>query len=178
MTFTINENHVITAVTVDGITHECSLQIDADWVPFLSGYIINQDNNEITGVLVGDENNESRWVYDGGCSAPYDLEQIETDGYVVGAPEVNIIYKGTKYNYIKVWNGTVWLTDRSIGNKMFDTDNDEYLNYTINYLPVNIQFVQVNEKDYSVMSTSGVYTADHNGTWAIYDDGHWERLDK
>ena len=179
MTFTIDEkNHVITAVTVDGITHECSLQIDAEWVPVLDGYIINQDNTEISGVLVGDENNETRWVYDGGCSAPQELEQVEPDGYVVAGPEVNIVYRGTKYNYIKVWDGTVWLTDRSIGNKLFDTDNDGYLNYTINYLPINLQFVQVNEKDYSVVSTSGVYTADHNGTWAIYDDGHWERLDK
>jgi hypothetical protein len=84
---------------------------------------------------------------------------------------------GTKYNYIKVWDGNVWLTDRTIGNKLWDTDGDGHLNYTINYLPVHIQFVQVNEADYSVVSESLVYTADHNGTWAIYDDGHWERLD-
>ena len=175
--FTIDENYVITAVTVDDITHECSLQIDAEWVPFLGGYIIAQDNTEIFGVLVGDEDDETRWVYDGGCSAPYDLEQLEPDGYLVAGPEVNLVYMGTKYNYIKAWDGTVWLTDRTIGNKLFDTDGDGHLNYTINYLPISIQFIQVNENDYSVMSTSMVYTADHNGTWAIYDDGHWERLD-
>lgn len=131
--------------------------------------------------MVGDEKDSTNWVWIGDCVPPSELIQEPENGeYVplIAGPEVNIVYRGTKYNYIKVWDGTVWLTDRAIGNKMFDTDNDGYLNYTINYLPISIQFVQVNEKDYSVKSTSGVYTADHNGTWAIYDDGHWERLDK
>lgn len=175
--FTVDENYVITAINVDGVIYHCSLQINANWKPYLQSYIINNDGTEISGVMVGDENNEDNWAGDGDCFVANN-ETWTPNVTIIDAPEVNIVYRGTKYNYIKVWNGTVWLTDRSIGNKLFDTDNDGYLNYTINYLPISIQFVQVNEKDYSVMSTSGVYTADHNGTWAIYDDGHWERLDK
>lgn len=175
--FTVDENYVITAINVDGVIYHCSLQINANWVPYLQSYVINDTETEISGVMVGNENNEDDWVEDGDCFG-INTETWTPDATVIDAPEVNIVYRGTKYNYIKVWNGTVWLTDRAIGNKMFDTDNDGYLNYTINYLPISIQFVQVNEKDYSVKSTSGVYTADHNGTWAIYDDGHWERLDK
>ena len=175
--FTVDENYVITAINVDGVIYHCSLQINADWKPYLQSYIINNDETEISGVMVGDENNGDNWVEDGDCFVANN-ETWTPNVTVIDAPEVNIVYRGTKYNYIKVWNGTVWLTDRSIGNKLFDTDNDGYLNYTINYLPISLQFVQVNEKDYSVVSTSGVYTATHNGTWAIYDDGHWERLDK
>jgi hypothetical protein len=172
--FIIDENYVITAVEIDGITHECSLQINSTWDPYLDGYV--EDNGEIVCVMVGDKNNENNFVYDGTFSIN-GVDSEEDTGGITPAPEVNLVYMGTKYNYIKVWDGTVWLTDRSIGNKMYDTDNDGHLNYTINYLPISIQFVQVNEKDYSVMSESMVYTADHNGTWAIWDDGHWERLD-
>ena len=178
--FTIDENYVITAITIDGITTECHLQIDEDWVPYVEGYNISLDNTTISNILVGDEEDSTNWVWTGDCVPPSELiQEPETGEYVplIAGPEVNLVYMGTKYNYIKVWDGTVWLTDRSIGNKMWDTDGDGHLNYTINYLPISIQFVQVNERDYSVMSTSMVYTADHNGTWAIWDDGHWERLD-
>ena len=174
--FTVDENYVITAIDVDGVIYHCSLQINANWVPYLQSYIINNAGTEISGVMVGDENDEDNWVEDGDCLG-INTETWTPDVTVIDAPEVNLVYMGTKYNYIKVWDGTVWLTDRAIGNKLFDTDGDGHLNYTINYLPISIQFIQVNETDYSVMSTSMVYTADHNGTWAIYDDGHWERLD-
>lgn len=178
--FTIDENYVITAITIDGITTECHLQINEDWEPYVEGYNISFDNTTISNILVGDENDSTNWVWTGDCVPPSELIQ-ETDAgeYVplIPTPEVNLVYMGTKYNYIKVWDGDVWLTDRTIGNKLWDTDGDGHLNYTINYLPVHIQFVQVNEEDYSVVSESTVYTADHNGTWAIYDDGHWERLD-
>lgn len=178
--FTIDENYVITAITIDGVTAECHLQIDANWVPYVFSYNINVDNTEISNILVGDEEDDTNWVWDGDCTPPHELIQDDTPVEYVDAipgPEVNLVYMGTKYNYIKVWDGNVWLTDRGIGNKLWDTDNDGHLNYTINYLPVSIQFVQVNETDYSIVSESQVYTADHNGTWAIYDDGHWERLD-
>lgn len=173
--FTIDENYVITAIEINGVTVECHLQIDADWVPYVTGYIQDDITHEITGVCVNDENAD-RSVSFGGIS-PTDYTVYPSAGHENPAPEVNLVYMGTKYNYIKVWDGNVWLTDRTIGNKLWDTDGDGHLNYTINYLPVSIQFVQVNETDYSVVSESTVYTADHNGTWAIYDDGHWERLD-
>lgn len=174
--FIIDSNYVITAVTIDGVTYNCSIQIDAEWVPYLTGYVISDDGTTISGVSVGDADNSTRYASDGDCGSTAETEgssQFEP----IPAPEVNLVYMGTKYNYIKVWDGNVWLTDRTIGNKLWDTDGDGHLNYTINYLPVHIQFVQVNEEDYSVVSESLVYTADHNGTWAIYDDGHWERLD-
>lgn len=174
--FVINENYVITEVNIDGESYECSLQIDADWVPYVIGYTSLADGT-ITGVCVGDEANSERSVASGDCGEVTHLPFDTDAGEYFPPPEVNLVYMGTKYNYIKVWDGNVWLTDRTIGNKLWDTDGDGHLNYTINYLPVHIQFVQVNEEDYSVVSESTVYTADHNGTWAIYDDGHWERLD-
>lgn len=172
--FTIDSNYVITAVEINGITYNCSIQIDENWEPYVLAWVIN-DSDVISGVSVGDANDETRFGSYGDCSA--DIAPTVNVIEPVPTPEVNLVYMGTKYNYIKVWDGNVWLTDRTIGNRLWDTDGDGHLNYTINYLPVHIQFVQVNESDYSVVSESLVYTADHNGTWAIYDDGHWERLD-
>ena len=169
--FTIDENYVITAIEIDGVTYTCSIQIAEGWEPYLILYALEED--ALLEAIVGDVNDDSNFGAYGECDT-FKTEQDDSSFFI---PEVNLVYMGTKYNYIKVWDGAVWLTDRAIGNRLFDTDGDGHLNYTINYLPVSIQFIQVNETDYSVMSTSMVYTADHNGTWAIYDDGHWERLD-
>lgn len=171
--FTIDENYVITAIEIDGVTYTCSIQIAEGWEPYLMSYSVEDD--ALVDAIVGDANDDSNFGTYGDCSAS--IPEKSNPMEPVPAPEVNLVYMGTKYNYIKVWDGNVWLTDRTIGNKLWDTDGDGHLNYTINYLPVHIQFVQVNESDYSVVSESLVYTADHNGTWAIYDDGHWERLD-
>ena len=173
--FTIDENYVITAIEIDGVTYNCSIQIAEGWEPYLLLYSLNEES-ALLEAIVGDANDDAAFGTYGDCGA-FKLEHNDPNVVEIPDPEVNLVYMGNKYNYIKVWDGTVWLTDRAIGNKLFDTDNDGHLNYTINYLPISIQFIQVNENDYSVMSTSMVYTADHNGTWAIYDDGHWERLD-
>ena len=170
--FTIDENYVITAIEIDGVTYTCSIQIAEGWEPYLILYALDEED-ALLEAIVGDANSDSNFGTYGDCGA-FKTEQDDSSFFI---PEVNLVYMGTKYNYIKVWDGTVWLTDRALGNKLFDTDNDGHLNYTINYLPISIQFIQVNETDYSIMSTSMIYTADHNGTWAIYDDGHWERLD-
>ena len=97
--FIIDENYVITAVEIDGITHECSLQITSTWDPYLDGYV--EDNGEIVCVMVGDKNNENNFVYDGTFSIN-GVDSEEYTGGITPAPEVNLVYMGTKYNYIRL----------------------------------------------------------------------------
>lgn len=174
--FTIDSNYVITTVTIDGVTYNCSIQIDAEWVPYLTGYVISDDGTTISGVSVGDADNSTRYASDGDCSS---TAETEGSGQFEPIPpetfDVTILYDGTKYTNMKCWSGYIWFTDRNIGNPLWN-DGSQYLKYTVGYAPVNLQLTKVVKGD--VVEESEVYIARDSGSWIIHDDGTWERYEE
>lgn len=175
--FTIDSNYVITALEVNGVTYNCSLQITADWVPFLLSCGWNSDMTEIDGVCVGDETNENNFVFDGTCdSVVTDFAPLDNiEPWTPPTYEVTIFYDGTKYTNMKCWHDYIWFTDRNVGNPLW-SDGSEYLKYTVGYAPVNLQLTKV--ENGKVVEESEVYVAEHSGAWIIHDDGSWERYEE
>lgn len=171
--FTIDENYVITAIDIDGVVYNCSLQIDADWVPYLRSNMINSVGT-ITGVVVGDADNDSRFVSDGGIVTDTPGERPPMEPIPVETYTVSIYYDGIKYTHIKCWSGSIWFTDPTIGNPLWN-DGGQYLRYTVGYAPVSLQFVKV--ENGVVTESSTTYEAEHSGSWLIHDDGSWERYE-
>lgn len=176
--FVINENYVITEVNIDGESYECSLQIDADWVPYVIGYTSLADGT-ITGVCVGDEANSERSVASGDCGEvthlPFDTDSGEYFPPPVETYTVTILYDGTKYTNMKCWHDYIWFTDRNVGNPLW-SDGSEYLKYTVGYAPVNLQLTKVVNGE--VVEESEVYIARGSGTWVVHDDGTWESYEE
>ena len=174
--FTIDSNYVITSVTIDGVTYNCSIQIDAEWVPYLTGYVISDDGTTISGVSVGDADNSTRYASDGDCSSTAETEGSgQFEPIPVETYTVTILYDGTKYTNMKCWHDYIWFTDRNIGNPLWN-DGSQYPKYIVGYAPVNLQLTKVVKGE--VVEESEVYIARESGSWIIHDDGSWERYEE
>lgn len=171
--FTIDENYVITAIEIDGVTYTCSIQIAEGWEPYLMSYSV--ENDALTDAIVGDANDDSNFGTYGDCSASIPEESNPMEPIPVETYTVTILYDGTKYTNMKCWHDYIWFTDRNIGNPLW-SDGSEYLKYTVGYAPVNLQLTKVVKGE--VVEESEVYIARGSGTWVVHDDGTWERYEE
>lgn len=102
MTYIMNDQNVITSITLDGVTFDCNIQTDGTWSVYLP--VINYEDGLPSDILVADLNKENDTYF-----PIYDTEGNVTNEYIEGdAPLENKYFfywpKDSGFNVFHYWD--------------------------------------------------------------------------
>lgn len=156
MTYTMDENNVITSITIDGVTFETNIQTDGTWSVFLP--TVSYDENDVpVNITVSNLNftEDNYQAYNTDGSAVYEN---------IGAPEIlpNKIFIqwpiSSGYNYVHFYKNGEY-HKRSTVPAM--ANGNTWYNLALPFDAINIVFC----KDKTEASHSAEYVIEEPGTY-------------